>query len=95
MTTETNAEKLKAIMKRSVGLTDNEGCFADIVQLDVDDYAWIIQQAERAIELEQSTTVHVIKRRNGKATIIGWNGERYVYQSESSARGGKGRKSSD
>lgn len=37
---------------------------------------------------EQSTTVHVIKRRNGKATIIGWNGERYVYQSESSARGG-------
>ena len=88
MASETKSEKLKAIMQRSVGLTDNEGCFADIVQSDVDDYAWLVKQAELALELEQSNPVHVIKRRNGKATIIRWNDERYVFQSESAARGG-------
>lgn len=49
---------------------------------------------ENARLRSEQSTVHIIKRRNGKPTVIGWNGERYVYQSDSSARGGKGRKSS-
>lgn len=75
MTVETNAERLEIIKDKQL----------QSHALSSFDIEWLINRVE---ELENSTTVHIIKRRNGKATIIGWNGERYVYQSESSARGG-------
>lgn len=84
MTTETNAERIQIIKMRTEGLLEFE---KDIGSQDVninkicEDLNWLIEQADK-------NTVKVIKKRKGKATVIEWNGERYAYQSESSAKGG-------
>lgn len=41
--------------------------------------------------INPTSEVTVLKERNGRATIIEYKGERYVYQSDSTARGGVGR----
>lgn len=45
--------KLLEIHNRTVGLTDNEGCFADIVQMSIDDYIYLYEQAEKVEQLEK------------------------------------------
>ena len=50
---ETNAEILKRIIANAKGCNDDNGYFADVVQLDVNDYAHLIEQADRAQELEE------------------------------------------
>ena len=104
MTTETNAEKLKLIeealgeLETSTLLYFNTGIdrmFERVTEAKATVMRYVEElQEENARLRSESSTVHIIKRRNGKPTVIGWNGERYVYQSDSTARGGKGRKSS-
>lgn len=45
--------RLDQIKNSIIGLKDNEGYFADIVQLDVDDYAYLFEQAEKAERYEE------------------------------------------
>src|SRR6185312_15867382 len=61
MNPTSNAERLEQVKKNSIGLTDNEGCFADIVQLDVDDYAWLIERAKRVEYLETEYRVRRVE----------------------------------
>lgn len=44
--TETDAERLARVMDKSKGLKDDNGHFADVVQLDVDDYVYLIEQVK-------------------------------------------------
>lgn len=46
--------KLEEIKNRAKGLTDEQGYFADIVQLDVDDYAHLYEQAKKAERYEEA-----------------------------------------
>src|SRR5690625_3538483 len=50
-------ERLAKMNKKVVGLTDGED-FSDLVQMDVDTYAWFYKQAERA--LKNADDLHVM-----------------------------------
>lgn len=92
MTTETIAEWLGQI----------KDTHRRRVRLSTETIDFLIEQAERVRELEtinlgqqvviqslrNKSTVKIIKERNNRATVIEWNDERYVYQSDTTARGG-------
>src|SRR5690625_2948050 len=50
-------ERLAKMNKKVVGLIDGED-FSDLVQMDVDTYAWFYKQAERA--LKNADDIHVM-----------------------------------
>lgn len=45
--------RLEEIINRVIPFTDNEGHFADTIQLDVDDYAYLIAHVARAEEYKK------------------------------------------
>lgn len=46
-----SSERLERIKNNSKGLMDNEGRFTDLFQLKVEDYVYLIEQAERVEDL--------------------------------------------
>src|SRR5690625_990553 len=62
-------ERLTKMNKKVVGLTDGED-FTDLVQMDVDTYAWFYKQAERAQELEEDNeSLQILSRINRKESM--------------------------
>jgi hypothetical protein len=46
--------RLEEIKNNAKGLIDNEGHFVDLVQLDIDDYAYLYEQAEKVERYEKA-----------------------------------------
>lgn len=47
-----------------------------------------IEELRAMLRYAKSNSIKIIKERNNRATVIEYNGERYVYQSDTTARGG-------
>lgn len=73
--TETNAERLNRITKRA-GLSCG---------LNNADLNWLIEQAEQKSDTDEIT---VTKYKKGEPTVIDWNGERWIKDTQTTFKGG-------
>lgn len=75
-----HANYIRAKLKDDMPMTD-------------DQRNWLIEQTERVHELEDEnerlqSEIKVVKYRKGEPTVIDWNGERWIKDSQTTFKGG-------
>ncbi len=92
-----NPERLKQIKTSCVeemtikNLINRIAAYASLYSISGKDhhYAQVQQTTAKVMSLvDKQSSVKVIKERNGKPTIIEWQGERFTFDSQSTFRGG-------